>query len=199
MTTFDKLYIDGAWTPSDSTETIDVVDSVSEDVMATVPAGTAADVDRAVAAARAAFETWSNTSVDERAKYLSRIGDALGARTDELATAISQETGHGQVAVPARPGRAADQQLQVGCRAGRELLLRGDRSATRSSCASRSAWSAASRRGTIRCTRSPPRSPTPWPPGARWCSSRARWRRSMPSSSPRSSTRSGCPPACSTS
>ena len=93
MTTFDKLYIDGAWTPSDSTETIDVVDSVSEDVMATVPAGTAADVDRAVAAARAAFETWSSTSVEERAKFLSRIGDALGARADELATAISKETG----------------------------------------------------------------------------------------------------------
>ncbi len=93
MTTFDKLYIDGAWTPSDSTETIDVVDSVSEDVMATVPAGTAADVDRAVAAARAAFGTWSSTSVEERAKFLSRIGDALGARADELATAISKETG----------------------------------------------------------------------------------------------------------
>ena len=36
MSTFDKLYIDGAFTPSDSTETIDVIDSVTEDVMATI-------------------------------------------------------------------------------------------------------------------------------------------------------------------
>jgi aldehyde dehydrogenase (NAD+) len=93
MTTFDKLYIDGAFTPSDSSETIDVIDSVTEDVMATVPAGTAADVDRAVHAARTAFSTWSQTPVEERAKYLSRIGDALNARVDELATTISKETG----------------------------------------------------------------------------------------------------------
>ncbi len=93
MTTFEQLYIDGAWTPSDSTETIEVIDSVTEDVMATIPAGTAADVDRAVAAARAAFDTWSTTPVEERAKYLSRIGDALAARTDEIATTISKETG----------------------------------------------------------------------------------------------------------
>ncbi|MGI9031118.1 MAG: aldehyde dehydrogenase family protein [Ilumatobacteraceae bacterium] len=92
-TTFDKLYIDGAWTSSDSTETIDVIDSVNEEVMATIPAGTAADVDRAVAGAKAAFESWSATPVEERAKYLSRIGDALQARTDEIATTISKETG----------------------------------------------------------------------------------------------------------
>jgi acyl-CoA reductase-like NAD-dependent aldehyde dehydrogenase len=93
MKTFDTLYIDGAWTPSGSTETIDVIDSVTEEVMATVPAGTAADVDRAVAAARAAFDSWSTTPAEERAKYLTRIGDALGARMDEIATAISKETG----------------------------------------------------------------------------------------------------------
>jgi aldehyde dehydrogenase (NAD+) len=93
MTAFEKLYIDGAWTASDSTETIEVIDSVTEDVMATIPAGTAADVDRAVQAAKAAFGAWSATPVEERAKYLSRIGDALGARMDELATTISKETG----------------------------------------------------------------------------------------------------------
>jgi aldehyde dehydrogenase (NAD+) len=93
MTTFDKLYIDGAWVAPGSSETIDVIDSVTEDVMATIPAGTAGDVDAAVAAAKAAFGAWSTTPVDERAKYLTRIGDALGARTDELATAISKETG----------------------------------------------------------------------------------------------------------
>ena len=93
MTAFDKLYIDGAWTPSDASGTLDVIDSVTEEVMATIPAGTADDVDRAVAAAKAAFPAWSATSPEERAKYISRIGDALGARTDEIATTISKETG----------------------------------------------------------------------------------------------------------
>ena len=50
-------------------------------------------MDGAVAAAKAAFETWSTTPVEERSKYLSRIGDALGARMDEIATTISKETG----------------------------------------------------------------------------------------------------------
>ena len=93
MTKFDQLYINGAWAPSESSDSIDVIDSVTEEVMASVPLGTAGDVDRAVQAARDAFESWSATPADERAKYLSRIGDALNARMDEIATAISKETG----------------------------------------------------------------------------------------------------------
>jgi len=93
VTNYDKLYVNGSWVASTSTETIEVFDSVTESVMATIPSGTAADVDLAVAAARAAFESWTSTPVEERAKYLTRIGDALGARMDEIATAISKETG----------------------------------------------------------------------------------------------------------
>jgi len=93
MTKFDQLYINGVWAPSESSDSIDVIDSVTEEVMASVPSGTAGDVDRAVQAARDAFESWSATPAEERAKYLSRIGDALNARMDEIATAISKETG----------------------------------------------------------------------------------------------------------
>src|SRR6476619_1421026 len=93
MTAFEKLYINGAWVASGSTETIDVIDSVTEEVMATIPAGTADDVNAAVAAAKAAFPAWAATPNEERAKYLTRIGDALGARMDEIATTISKETG----------------------------------------------------------------------------------------------------------
>ncbi|MFT3853453.1 MAG: aldehyde dehydrogenase family protein [Ilumatobacteraceae bacterium] len=93
MTAFDKLYINGAWVAPGSSETIDVIDSVTEEVMATIPAGTADDVAAAVAAAKAAFPAWAATSAEERAKYLTRIGDALGARMDEIATTISKETG----------------------------------------------------------------------------------------------------------
>ncbi|MCU1397478.1 MAG: aldehyde dehydrogenase [Acidimicrobiales bacterium] len=93
MTTYDQIYVNGAWTASTSTETIDVIDSVTEGVMATIPSGTAEDVDAAVQAAVAAFDSWAASPVEERAKYLTRIGDALGARMDEIASAISRETG----------------------------------------------------------------------------------------------------------
>jgi aldehyde dehydrogenase (NAD+) len=93
MANYDKLYINGAWVPSTSSDTINVIDSVTEDVMATVPAGSADDVDAAVAAAKAAFEPWAALPVDERAKYMTRIGDSLGARMDEIATTITRETG----------------------------------------------------------------------------------------------------------
>ena len=93
MANYDKLYINGAWVPSTSSDTIDVIDSLTEEVMATVPAGSADDVDTAVAAAVAAFEPWAALTVEERAKFMSRIGDALAARMDEIATTISRETG----------------------------------------------------------------------------------------------------------
>ena len=89
----DTLYIDGAWVPSSGTGTLEVTNSTTEEVIATVPEGTAEDVDRAVKAARAAFATWSKTSVEERAKYLSRITEGLQARMDDIATVVSQEVG----------------------------------------------------------------------------------------------------------
>jgi len=89
----DKLYIDGAWVPSTGTGTLEVTNSTTEEVMATVPEGTAEDVDLAVRAAKAAFATWSQTSVEERAKYLSRITEGLQARMDDIATIVSQEVG----------------------------------------------------------------------------------------------------------
>ena len=89
----DKLYINGSWVPSTGTGTLDVIDSTTEEVMATIPEGTAEDVDRAVEAAAAAFPAWSATSREERAKVLTRIGEALAARTDEIAAIISHEVG----------------------------------------------------------------------------------------------------------
>jgi acyl-CoA reductase-like NAD-dependent aldehyde dehydrogenase len=61
--------------------------------MGSIPQCTPDDVDKAVAAARAAFNTWSQTSVEDRAKFLQRIHEGLQARSDEIATTISQENG----------------------------------------------------------------------------------------------------------
>jgi aldehyde dehydrogenase (NAD+) len=93
VTSYDKIYIDGAWVPSEGSGSIDVFDSTNGEVIATVPEGTAADVDTAVQAARAAFETWSVTTPEERAKALTRIGEGLAARMDEIATVITREAG----------------------------------------------------------------------------------------------------------
>ena len=93
MTTYDKFYINGQWVASQGTTSIDVIDSITEEVMATVPEGTAKDVADAARAARAAFDTWSTLPAEERAKYMNRIGDALAGRMDEIASAISRETG----------------------------------------------------------------------------------------------------------
>ncbi|MGA1655954.1 MAG: aldehyde dehydrogenase family protein, partial [Ilumatobacteraceae bacterium] len=93
MTNYQKFFINGKWVSSSGNDTIQVFDSTDESVMATIPAGTAADVDAAAKAAHAAFESWSTMDVQERAKYMSRIGDGLAGRMDEIATAISRETG----------------------------------------------------------------------------------------------------------
>ncbi|MDD9370766.1 MAG: aldehyde dehydrogenase family protein, partial [Acidimicrobiales bacterium] len=93
MTTYDKIYIDGAWVPSEGSGTIEVFDSTNGEVIATIPSGTAGDVDKAVKAAQAAFPAWSTTTPEERAKALTRIGEGLAARMDEIATVITREAG----------------------------------------------------------------------------------------------------------
>ena len=75
--------------------------------MGTVPEGTAEDVDRAVAAARAAFPAWSALPVEERTALLTKVAEALGARMDPLADLITHEVGMPHDAVPAGPGGPA--------------------------------------------------------------------------------------------
>ncbi len=93
MKAYEKLYIDGAWVAPSGKDTLDVINSTTEEVMATIPAGDATDVDRAVKAAKAAFPAWSQTSVQDRAKFLTRINEGLSARADEVANIVSEEVG----------------------------------------------------------------------------------------------------------
>ena len=93
MNYHDQIYIDGAWVPSASSTTIPVINPATEEVIATIPAGTVGDADRAVTAARRAFESWSVITPAERAKYLTAVGDALATRSDELTELISTEVG----------------------------------------------------------------------------------------------------------
>jgi acyl-CoA reductase-like NAD-dependent aldehyde dehydrogenase len=92
-TVYDKLYINGEWVNPVGTGTLDVINSTTEEVMARIPEGVAEDVDKAVAAAKAAFDRWSITSVEERANYLGAISQALSRRRDEVAGIIAAEVG----------------------------------------------------------------------------------------------------------
>jgi acyl-CoA reductase-like NAD-dependent aldehyde dehydrogenase len=87
------LYIGGQWVPSTGHQTLPVVNSTTEQVMATIPDATAEDVDVAVASARLAFPEWAGTSLDERAFYSMGIAAGLAERSDEIATVTSQEVG----------------------------------------------------------------------------------------------------------
>ncbi|MBK5306107.1 MAG: aldehyde dehydrogenase family protein [Frankiaceae bacterium] len=93
MQSKDTFYIGGAWVPATGRDAIPVINPATEEQIASVPAGEPEDVDRAVAAARAAFPAWAATPADERGRLLAAAADALEARTDEIARLISSEMG----------------------------------------------------------------------------------------------------------
>jgi aldehyde dehydrogenase (NAD+) len=93
MSSRDGFFLGGTWARPAGSGRIEVVDPTSEQVIATVPEGSADDVDRAVAAARTAFDSWSQTSATERAKHLGALHEVLSARAEELARTISAEMG----------------------------------------------------------------------------------------------------------
>jgi aldehyde dehydrogenase (NAD+) len=107
MTSMRSNYIGGTWTPSASDAGLDVVNPATEAVIDRVPAGTAADVDAAAVAARAAFAGCSATPPAERARHLAAARDLLAERADTVAAAISADMGapfafarHVQVGTP---------------------------------------------------------------------------------------------------
>ena len=92
---FDRLLIGGRWVEPATEERIEVVSPTSEEVIAAVPAASKVDMDRAVAAARDAFEhgRWPRTTLDERIAVLKRLADALDGSRDALASLITDEMG----------------------------------------------------------------------------------------------------------
>ncbi|MEW1589980.1 aldehyde dehydrogenase family protein [Micromonospora vinacea] len=87
------LHVGGEWTSPADTDLIDVENPSTGELIGQVPAGTPADVDRAVAAARAAFPAWSAATPAARSAHLDRLHTALTARADDLARTIAVELG----------------------------------------------------------------------------------------------------------
>ena len=88
-----QLYVDGQWVASTGEATIDVVNPTIGGVIAQVPSGTVEDADRAVAAARRAFEDWSRTPVAKRASVLRKVSGEISKRTEEFAQAGATDVG----------------------------------------------------------------------------------------------------------
>ncbi|OHV19581.1 aldehyde dehydrogenase [Parafrankia soli] len=93
MREYLKFYIGGQWAEPAEQRTFDVVNPATEQVAGRVALGSATDVDRAVAAARAAFPSWSATSREERIAVLESILDVYQKRAGDLATALTEEMG----------------------------------------------------------------------------------------------------------
>jgi betaine-aldehyde dehydrogenase len=90
-----SLYINGEFVRSESTDFLDVIDPATADVIGRVPDAGAADVDRAVAAARAAFDAgeWSAATAQDRGRMLFKLADAVRARASELAELETRNSG----------------------------------------------------------------------------------------------------------
>jgi aldehyde dehydrogenase (NAD+) len=89
----ERIFIGGEWIEPSGAEPIEVVNPTTEETIATVPGCTPVEVDRAVEAAREAFESWSRTPREERARLLAAIAAGLEERADELTATIVQELG----------------------------------------------------------------------------------------------------------
>jgi aldehyde dehydrogenase (NAD+) len=88
-----KFYIDGKWVDPAKAHDFAVINPANEQPVATISLGSAVDVDRAVAAAKRAFESYSETSLQERLDLLRRIVEVYQSKIEEMAAAISQEMG----------------------------------------------------------------------------------------------------------
>ncbi|MFW0796690.1 aldehyde dehydrogenase family protein [Gordonia sp. CPCC 205515] len=93
MREYLKFYIDGEWVEPAQSTTMTVVNPATEEVAGTVAVGSVGDVDRAVAAARKAFATWSMASVAARVALLQSISEVYTKRRPDLAAALTEEMG----------------------------------------------------------------------------------------------------------
>lgn len=93
MKDYLKFYIDGEWVDPVITNEIDVINPATEEAFTKISMGSSADVDKAVAAAKAAFPIYSKWSVKDRIALLERIVRLYEKRFDEIANIITQEMG----------------------------------------------------------------------------------------------------------
>src|ERR1700722_20292894 len=92
---YDRLYIGGDWVAPEGTDTISVISPMTEEVVGRVPDGTEADIDKAVAAARTAFDRgpWPRMTPAERGAIVAKVGAQVMAEMNDIAEIITSEMG----------------------------------------------------------------------------------------------------------
>ena len=93
MRNYLQFYINGEWVEPEVARVADVINPATEAVSGKISLGSSADVDRAVAAAKRAFESWSQTSVPVRLEILKRIQEEYNRRAADLGAAVTEEMG----------------------------------------------------------------------------------------------------------
>lgn len=109
-----KNYINGEWIASTGTETVEVINPATEEILALSPLGTVKDVDKAVAAAKEAFKTWRRTPAIDRTQCLFRLKTLLEENFESLVKLCTQE--HGKTLVESRGDvRRGIQMVETAC------------------------------------------------------------------------------------
>ena len=105
-----QLLIGGKWVPAKSAKTFETINPASEEVLGIVAEGDKADVDEAVKAARAAFESgkWPSMGPHQRARYLFKIAELIESHTEELAELITLDNGKPLAESTNEVGRTAE-------------------------------------------------------------------------------------------
>jgi aldehyde dehydrogenase (NAD+) len=93
MREYLQFYVDGKWVDPIDAKSVEVLSPATEEVSGRIALGGVADVDRAVQAARKAFETWSKTTREERLEVLNRIQAEYQKRMGDLGAAVTAEMG----------------------------------------------------------------------------------------------------------
>jgi aldehyde dehydrogenase (NAD+) len=121
MSNAKNFYIDGKWVAPAKARDLDVIDPSTEEVCETISLGDQADTDAAVAAARRAFASWSQTDPAERIALAEKLLAVYNARAEDMAQAISQEMGAPQDLARAQQVGAGSWHLEGFIRAAKDF------------------------------------------------------------------------------
>ena len=119
-----RNYVNGRWVEAESTGQLDVENPSTGEILAKVPLSTAAEADRAVEAARAAYPQWSTTSVTKRADHLFALLDLLKQSEEEISRCLTEEMGKSLPDARAEMKRVF-QNIEAAC--GVPILQQGDK------------------------------------------------------------------------
>src|SRR3989442_8268115 len=89
-----QIFIDGKWVDSTRLDVLTVINPATEEAIATVPRGSAEDVDKAAQAAAKAFASWSQSSVEKRVEVFRKLARLTEARSQDITRTIVSELGY---------------------------------------------------------------------------------------------------------